>query len=108
MPSQPSGFMQRDIFVARIVTRAWKDPAYMKRLLEDPKAVLADELGMAIPENVEVRVLEETQNVRYLAIPYKRENFQDVTDEELAAASLPTTLCPTNTSTAISSPCDCG
>jgi Nitrile hydratase, alpha chain len=103
-----SGFGERDEFVARIVTRAWKDEAYKRKLLDDPKAVLAEELGTAIPDQVEVHVLEETQNVRYIAIPYKRDHFPSVTAEELASGSSDVTKCPTNTSTAITSPCDCG
>jgi hypothetical protein len=98
----------RDDFVAHIVSRAWKDESYRKRLLANSKAVLAEELGLEIPERVEVRVLEEEQNVRYLVIPYTRDKFhQPVTDAELASASGPV-MGPTNTSTAITSPCDCG
>ncbi|MBV9444543.1 MAG: NHLP leader peptide family RiPP precursor [Streptosporangiaceae bacterium] len=101
-------FSGRDEFVARVITRAWKDETYRKRLLQEPKTVLAEELGTAIPDNVEVRVVEETRNIRYIAIPYKRDNFMAVTDEELAGSEQPPPICPTNTSTAITSPCDCG
>jgi hypothetical protein len=101
-----AGFVQRDDFVARIIMRAWKDEFYMMRLLKEPESVLAEELGIAIPKDVEIRVLEETRDVRYIIIPFKRDNFPAATDEELAAGMAMT--CPTATSTKISSPCDCG
>ncbi|WP_437718446.1 NHLP leader peptide family RiPP precursor [Sorangium sp. So ce448] len=97
----------RDAFVAHIVSRVWKDEGYKQRLLKDPKAVLAEELGTQISEKVEVRVLEETPNVRYLVIPYSKDRFRTVTEVELLSASGSIGVA-TVTSTAISSPCDCG
>ena len=98
---------EREAFIARIVSRAWKDPEYKSRLLDDPKGVLAEELGTDIPAHVEVHALEERPDVRYLVLPHRRDHFQAPTEGELAAGrSLP--VCPTVTSTAITSPCDCG
>lgn len=101
-------FTERDEFVARIIVRAWKDNAYKKRLLEEPKAILAEELGTTIPRDVEVRVLEETANTRYIVLPYKRENFLPLSAEELASGEGQPQTCPTVTSVLITSPCDCG
>ncbi|TDC52495.1 NHLP leader peptide family natural product precursor [Actinomadura sp. KC345] len=100
-------FTEREAFIARIVSRAWKDSDYRSRLLDDPKGVLAEELGTDIPAHVEVHVLEEHPDVRYLLLPHQRDHFQALTENELAAGrSVP--VCPTVTSTAITSPCDCG
>jgi hypothetical protein len=41
-----------------IVTRAWTDEAFKQALLQDPKRVLAEELGVTFP--VEVEAVEET------------------------------------------------
>jgi hypothetical protein len=54
---------------ARITERAAKDPAFRAELLADPKGVLARELGVALPDYLEVTVLEETPGSVYLVLP---------------------------------------
>lgn len=44
------------------------DPEYRKKVLADPKAVLAHHTGQSI-EGKEVKVLEETEDLIYLTIP---------------------------------------
>jgi hypothetical protein len=53
--------------MALINARAWKDTAYRKRLVEEPRAVLAEE-GITIPAGVEVVILEDTETVKHVAI----------------------------------------
>ncbi len=54
-----------------IVAKAWKDETFKQQLLSNPKETIAKEIGMEPPENVEVRVLEETPNTIYFVIPMK-------------------------------------
>ena len=54
---------------AQITERAAKDPAFRRDLLADPKGVLARELAVALPDFLEVRVLEETPTKVYLVLP---------------------------------------
>src|SRR5438105_2160685 len=132
---------------ARIVARAWVDPAYKKRLLEDASAAIAElgftgrqgedmvvlentpevhnlvvctlcscypwpvlglppvwyksapyrsravidprgvlrELGLDLPEDVEIRVWDSTAEVRYLVLPERPEGTEGMSEEELAA-----------------------
>ena len=49
--------------------RAWADEAYRARLLEDPKAALAEELGVALPDRLEVQVVEERPDLMCIVIP---------------------------------------
>ena len=63
--------MTRQQFEARIISKAWKDEAFRKRLLADPKAVMAEELASLhekanLPDNVKVTVMEETADQIYL------------------------------------------
>jgi hypothetical protein len=51
-----------------IVARAWRDQEYKQRLLDNPKEVLI-EAGSSVPDELEVRVVENTSNVRYLVLP---------------------------------------
>ena len=49
---------------------ASKDPNYRKALLADPKKVLEAQMQRKIPDNVKVKVVEETPDTVYLIAPY--------------------------------------
>ena len=66
------------------LTRAWSDAAFRARLEENPKAVLA-EMGAAVPEGVEVKIVQDSANVKYLHVPAAPAEGR-VGDEELAGA----------------------
>jgi len=53
----------------RLIERAWDDAALKKRLLKDPKTVLAEETGAPYPPSVAVRVLEDTDKVVHIVLP---------------------------------------
>ena len=52
---------------ARVVARAWVDPAYRRRLLEEPEEALA-ELGYPLVGSAKLAVLENTDAVHYLVV----------------------------------------
>ena len=52
----------------RLVAKAWSDEAFKQRLLRYPAAVLLAE-GVAVPEGVEVRIVENTQTLLYFTLP---------------------------------------
>ncbi|MBI4560788.1 MAG: nitrile hydratase subunit alpha [Candidatus Rokubacteria bacterium] len=52
---------------ARLVARAWVDPAFKARLLADPKAAAA-ELGIEVAGEARLVVFENTENVHYLVV----------------------------------------
>lgn len=52
---------------ARVVARAWIDPAYKRRLLEDPRAALA-ELGYPVVSGAMLAVVENTEAVHHLVV----------------------------------------
>lgn len=54
---------------ARIVEQANADPDFRRRLLDDPKAALADFLGTALPAGMTITVLEEEPGHHYLVLP---------------------------------------
>jgi hypothetical protein len=64
-----------------VVARAWADEGFKRRLLADPKAVL-QEHGLAAPPGVEVRVVENTATVLYLALPARPAG--ELTEADLA------------------------
>ena len=54
----------------QIVAKAWQDEAFKKRLLAEPASVLK-ELGVAVPADMTVKVIENTPKTCYLTLPVK-------------------------------------
>jgi len=67
----------------KIVARAFADEGFRARLKEDPRAAVAEETGVTVPESVAIEVLEETPNKAYLVIPSNR---MVISDEDLGVA----------------------
>jgi hypothetical protein len=53
-----------------LILRALRDPKLKEELKRDPKGVLSRELGLTIPADVNVQVLEETAKTVHLVIPF--------------------------------------
>ena len=48
---------------------AFRTRSFRQRLLDDPKGTIEQELGSRLPEDVEVRVVEESTDTIYLVLP---------------------------------------
>jgi hypothetical protein len=53
----------------RLIERSLENETFRQRLLEDPKAVVEEELGTRLPESVQVRAVEESAQTIYLVLP---------------------------------------
>lgn len=53
----------------RLIAEASQNPAFRQRLLTDPKATLAETLGVALPSDVTITVLQEAPGHHYLVLP---------------------------------------
>jgi Nitrile hydratase, alpha chain len=53
----------------RVIEKSLRDESFRQRLLDDPKGTVEQELGSALPEGVEVRVVEESVDTIYLVLP---------------------------------------
>jgi len=62
----------------------YKSLPYRSRAVSDPRGVLT-EFGVELDEDVELRVLDSTANIRYLVIPRRPEGTEELGEEELAA-----------------------
>ena len=67
--------LSEDLLWSRIVARAWCDEIFMKRLLSDPRPVLA-EYDLEVPPGTEVKVVlgtevkvDDTDTVRWFILP---------------------------------------
>jgi nitrile hydratase len=64
---------------------AWyKSLPYRSRAVSDPHGVLA-EFGLELEDDVELRVLDSTSEVRYLVLPRRPPGTEGMSEDELAA-----------------------
>ena len=61
----------------------YKSFSYRSRAVVEPRAVMR-ECGLAIGEEVEVRVLDSTADLRYLVLPKRPEGTENMTEADLA------------------------
>lgn len=57
------------ILRTQIIQKAWEDSSFKKKLLADPKSAIKDAFGVAIPDHIEMKAVEETTKKFYLVIP---------------------------------------
>jgi hypothetical protein len=73
----------------RLINRSLEDDSFRQRLLEDPKAVVEQELGSTLPESIEIRAVEESAQTIYLVLPSASAVGEggEISDEELEAVA---------------------
>jgi nitrile hydratase subunit alpha len=62
----------------------YKDPAYRSRVVREPRAVLR-EMGLALPDGVEIRVWDSSAEVRYMVLPERPAGSEGLGETALAA-----------------------
>lgn len=75
--------------IARIVSKAWTDPSYMKRLKENPKEVL-EEAGLQTRGAVQLH--ENSDSATHFVIPKRPPHIKD---EDLKKTEVHPELCCT-------------
>jgi hypothetical protein len=53
----------------RLIGKSVEDESFRRRLIEDPKAAVEQELGTRLPEDVRVVTVEESAETIYLVLP---------------------------------------
>jgi hypothetical protein len=73
----------------RLINRSLEDEDFRQSLLDDPKGTAEQELGSHLPENIEVRVVEESADTIYLVLPFTRAVGEggELSDEALEAVA---------------------
>jgi nitrile hydratase len=61
----------------------YKSLPYRSRAVSDPHGVL-EEFGVELDDDVELRVLDSTADVRYLVLPRRPAGSEELTEDELA------------------------
>jgi hypothetical protein len=76
----------RGEYTERLIARASSDEEFRRRLLDEPKAAISDELGVEIPDELTIRVIEEEAGEVVLALP-PAASPEALRDEELASVA---------------------
>ena len=71
----------------RIILKALKDSIFRVQLLKDPKGAIGQELGIALPDHLSVKIVEEKENEVVLVIPQNAEQDHELTQLELESVS---------------------
>ena len=61
----------------------YKSLAYRSRAVKDPRGVIG-EFGLRLPEEMKVRVVDSTADIRYMVLPQRPPNTEHLTEQELA------------------------
>jgi len=62
----------------------YKSPPYRARIVREPR-VLLREMGVDLPENVEIRVWDSSAEIRYMVLPERPAGIDGKSEAELAA-----------------------
>ncbi len=73
----------------RLVEKAMNDSAFRQKLVSTPRAAIEEELGVTLPQNVDIGVVEETPEKIWLVLPAVTPRLADreLSDEELSAVA---------------------
>lgn len=73
----------------RLVERSLQDDDFRRRLLEDPRSTVEQELGARLPEGIRVVAVEETSDTIYLVLPSASPAGQggELSDRELESVA---------------------
>ena len=72
-----------DEMLQQIVEKSALDADFRQRLLEDPKTTISGELGITIPQSMNIKVHESDMQTVHLALPPD----PNITEEQLEAIS---------------------
>jgi hypothetical protein len=75
----------RHEYLLKLTHRAEIDPDFRQRLLSDTHGAVTEELGIEIPEGMNIRVVEEQPGEAVIVLPPTTSD--EVSDEELAGAA---------------------
>ena len=63
----------------------YKSRVFRARAVREPRRLLSQEFGLAIPDDVAVRVHDSTADLRYIVLPRRPAGTEGWSEEELAA-----------------------
>ena len=80
----------RNELEAKVIAKAWQDEEFKQELLNQPRATIIREWGLEdIPDNVDIKVIEENPNTLYMVLPMKPviANGEELSEEQLESVA---------------------
>ena len=81
-----AGFTREEAY-QKLVERSMKDEAFRRKLIADPRAAIAEEIGVTIPANVKIQVHEEAADTLHLVVPPPVKASGELSDAELESVA---------------------
>ncbi len=66
-----------------LIQKCWKDPAFRREIIADPRGTLEKYTGHKVSEAVNIYIHEEDGNTIHLSIPPAPSNLAELSDEDL-------------------------
>lgn len=79
--------LERDNAEARIVSKALSDETFKQALMSDPRAVISREMGVDLPRDLKINVVQETPDTYYVVLPHLTSGGAELSDTELEAVA---------------------
>jgi hypothetical protein len=76
----------RTHYTEQLIQRAERDDEFRARLLSDPRGAITEQLGVELPDTLNLKVIEENPNEVILVLPAKSQSGA-LRDEELAGVA---------------------
>jgi nitrile hydratase subunit alpha len=62
----------------------YRQDSYKQRIIQDPRAMLQEMFGLAVPPGVEVRVHDSTSDIRWMVLPMRPAGTEHLSEDQLA------------------------
>jgi hypothetical protein len=69
MADAAGGSSRRAELERKLIQRSLEDEEFRRRLLDDPKGAVEQEIGTQLPQEIKIRVVEESPDTIYLVLP---------------------------------------
>ena len=79
--------LTRGEIIDHLAKFASENPEYRKALVKDPKSIVAKQFAMDIPENVTLKVIEDTADTVHIVLPHVVEADEELSDADLEAVA---------------------
>lgn len=80
-----------------LLSRFWKDEELKHELLDNPKAVIENELGHKISEDIDIKMLSESADTLYIVLPNLTDELHILEDFPVSPELVEVALTPTAT-----------
>ncbi len=79
--------MTRGEIMDHLAKFASENAEYRKALIENPRDIVSKQFVMDIPENVTIKIVEDTAETLHIVLPHSVESGEELSDADLEAVA---------------------